>query len=98
MEVWWFEVSITSISSVPDCVTLTTMPVASETYSKLCAEPVHFPADCTPFLRKSGGVGSREPFERTRFKPARITAQSCAACELAEGFPEECAGPAAVGT
>src|SRR6266852_611367 len=94
MEVLWFEVSSTSISSVPDCVTLTTMPVASETYSKLCAEPFHFPADCTPFLRNSGGVGSREALERTRFRVARITAQSDAACE----FVAESAAPGMAGT
>src|SRR5580693_5360912 len=90
MEVLWFEVSSTSISSVPDCVTLTTMPEASETYIILCAEPFHFPADCTPFLRNSGGVGSRDALERTRFKFARITAQSA--------FAAEFSAPGAAGT
>src|ERR1700687_1655694 len=94
MEVLWFEVSVTSICSVPVCVTLTTIPEASDTYSKLCPEPFHFPADCTPFLRNSGGVGSRTAFERTRFKFARITAQSAAACE----FAGESETPGMVGT
>src|SRR5580692_2193865 len=94
MEVLWFEVSITSISSVPDCVTLTTMPVLSEMYSKLCAEPFHFPADCTPSLRNSGGVGSRDALERTKSNFARITAQSFGACV----FAAESAVPGAVGT
>src|ERR1700688_990835 len=83
MDVLRVEVSVTSICSVPVCVTLTTMPVASDTYSKLCAEPFHFPADVTPFLRKSGGVGSRDALERTRFKFARITAQSDGSSEFA---------------
>src|SRR5579864_865207 len=83
MEVLWLEVSVKSICSVPVCVTLTTMPEVSDTYSKLCAEPFHFPADCTPFLRKSEGVGSRAALERTRFKFARITAQSAGVCEFA---------------
>src|SRR6202162_3025972 len=91
MEVLWLEASVTSICSVPVCVTLTSMPEASDTYSKLCAEPFHFPADVTPFLRKSGGVGSRDASERTRFKFARITAQSGGVCEFA-------AESAAVGT
>src|ERR1700680_4937341 len=94
MDVLWFEVSTTSISSVPDCVTLTTIPAASEIYSKLCAEPFHFPADCTPSLRNSGGVESRDAFERTRFKFARITAQSFDACEVAA----ESAAPGVFGT
>src|ERR1700688_3574138 len=82
MEVLWLEVSSTPLFSLPDCVTLTTMPEPSETYSKLCAEPFHFPADCTPFLRNSGGVGSRDALERTKFKFARITAQSAFAAEF----------------
>src|SRR6202521_6034089 len=94
MEVLRFEVNVTSICSVPVCVTLTTMPEASDTYSKLCADPFHFPADCTPFLRNSGGVESRTDFERTKFKFARITAQSDDGCEFAAEF----AAPAAVGT
>src|ERR1700693_6067860 len=98
MEVLWFEVSVTSICSVPVCVTLTTIPEASDTYSKLCAEPVHFPADCTPFLRNSGGVGSRTAFERAKFKFARITAQSVAGCELAaESAPRGVAGASGFG-
>src|SRR5512135_3937366 len=87
MEVLRFEVSVTSISSVPVCVTLTTMPEASDTYSKLCADPFHFPAVCTPFLRNSGGVESRTAFGRTRFKFARITAQSVAASEFVVDSP-----------
>src|ERR1700680_4204247 len=83
MEVLRLDVSVTSISSVPVCVTLTTMPEASDTYSRLCADPFHFPADCTPFLRNSGGVGSGDAFERTKLKVARITAQSDAPCEFA---------------
>src|ERR1700680_4675081 len=94
MEVLRLDVSVTSIASVPVCVTLTTSPEASDTYSKLCADPFHFPADCTPFLRNSGGVGSRTAFERTRFKFARITAQSAAAGE----FGTESAAPGMVGT
>src|SRR5882672_5600906 len=94
MDVLRFEVSFTSISSVPVCVTLTTMPVARDTYSKLCADPFHFPADCTPFLRSSGGVGSRAALERTRFKCARITAQSDDGCE----FAAESTAPEAIGT
>ena len=78
------EVSVTSIHSVPVCVTLTTMPEVSETYRKLCAEPFHFPTEVTPFLRNSGGVGSRTVFERTSVKFARITAQSAGSCEFAE--------------
>src|SRR5450631_486251 len=83
MEVLWFEVSVTSISSVPVCVTLTTTPEASETYSKLCADPFHLPVDCTPSFRSSRGVESRFAFERARLKFARITAQSVAAGEFA---------------
>src|SRR5579864_2604596 len=94
MEVLRFEVSVTSICSVPVCVTLTTMPVAREMYSKLCADPFHFPADCIPFLRNSGGVGSRTALERTKFKFARMTAQSIAAVE----FAAESAAPATVET
>src|SRR5579864_2450317 len=94
MEVLWLEVSVTSICSLPVCVTLTTMPEASETYSKLCADPLHFPADCTPFLRKSGGVESRAALERTRLKFARMTAQSVAGCAFAAEF----AAPGVAGT
>src|SRR5258708_3274936 len=94
MEVLRSEVSVTSICSVPVCVTLTTMPEASDTYSKLCADPFHFPAEVTPFLRNSGGVESWTAFERTRFKFARITAQSVGACE----FAVESAAPSAFGT
>src|SRR5450631_327880 len=81
MDVLWFEVSVTSICSVPDCVTLTTMPEASDTYSKLCPVAFHFPADCTPLVRNSGGVASRITLDRTRFKFARITAQSIGGSE-----------------
>src|ERR1700688_1131338 len=98
MDVLRVEVSVTSICSVPVCVTLTTIPEASDTYSKLCAEPFHFPADVTPFLRNSGGVGSRAALERTRFRFARITAQSVAACDFAAGPATESAPPGAVGT
>src|ERR1700694_3060041 len=94
MEVLRLVVSVTSISSVPVCVTLTTRPEARDTYSKLCADPFHFPADCTPFLRSSGGVGSRAALERTKFKFARITAQSVGGCD----FAAESAAPAVVGT
>src|SRR5580700_525425 len=98
MEVLRFEVSVRSICSVPDCVTLTTMPEASDTYCKLCAEPFHFPAEVTPFLRRSGGVGSRTVLERTRLRFVRITAQSAAGCEFAAEFAAESAAPGAVGT
>src|SRR6476469_6791185 len=82
MEVLWLEMNFTSISSFPVCVTLTTSPEASDTYSKLCADPLHFPSVCTPFLRNSGGVGSRTAFGLARLKVARITAQSAEACKL----------------
>src|SRR5579862_8585517 len=59
------------------------MPVASDTYSKLCAEPFHFPAEVTPFLRSSCGVKSRAALERTRLRFARITAQSVGGREFA---------------
>src|SRR5258708_29258035 len=75
MEVFWLVVRVTSISSDPFCETLTTAPVRSETYTKLCAEPLQVPAVCTPFLRYSSGVWLRTDFGRIRFKWVRTTAQ-----------------------
>src|ERR1700692_1554089 len=98
MEVLRAEVRVTSICCVPVCVTLTTMPESSDTYSKLCPEPFHFPADCSPFLRSSSGVGSRTSLECTRLKFARITAQSFAGCIFVGEVVGCSAGPGMVGT
>src|SRR5713101_2827413 len=49
---------VTSISSVPVCVTLTTSPVRSEIALRLSPDPDHFPDVRRLFRRYISGVGS----------------------------------------